>query len=412
MQGDAPLPEHEFGVIPRSQGFTSEDQPMYRIELSPGEQTVFRTIEELATGIRNGVITPRSRIFHGASQKWLPIEFHPHYRKALDSLNHPTGQSAPSRTDTPTRNEGSIQKETLSRAAEPAVKPKAAMAPRPAAKPVPPPPPLLRPTAGTDLEIPSFAKGLTPAAVLERDPAEGATLDPAAGGGPAKVLEPETETKSRWRRRRGPRPIRIAIVGLGIVICSQVVISAASTSADQQGHAAAGLSATGDTDATAAASTAGGLAMVDASRTDAGMGKGSGGRTDAAAGTSSPASAAGQGAVNLVHRSPSARQVQGSREGWAGDSREASAQGMSAGPAFAPAILASSVSATPGTPSAPSPMPAAPTRPASDSAIALAPAPDAIDLSLPSLPADSIPATGLGRDSTAMRRILRALNGK
>jgi hypothetical protein len=59
---------------------------MYRIELAPGEVTVFRTIEELATGVRNGVITSRARIFHNASQKWLPIEFHPHYKVALELL--------------------------------------------------------------------------------------------------------------------------------------------------------------------------------------------------------------------------------------------------------------------------------------------------------------------------------------
>ena len=59
---------------------------MYRIELAPGEITVFRTIEELATGVRNGVITPRARIFHNASQKWLPIEFHPHHKLALELL--------------------------------------------------------------------------------------------------------------------------------------------------------------------------------------------------------------------------------------------------------------------------------------------------------------------------------------
>jgi hypothetical protein len=57
---------------------------MYRIELSPGEETVFRTVEELAIGIRNGLITPRARIYHNTSQKWLPIEFHPHYKKALE----------------------------------------------------------------------------------------------------------------------------------------------------------------------------------------------------------------------------------------------------------------------------------------------------------------------------------------
>jgi len=57
---------------------------MYRIELVPGEVTVFRTIEELATGVRNGLITPKARIYHSASDKWLPIEFHPHYKQALE----------------------------------------------------------------------------------------------------------------------------------------------------------------------------------------------------------------------------------------------------------------------------------------------------------------------------------------
>ncbi|MGN6393525.1 MAG: hypothetical protein ACTHM9_14950 [Gemmatimonadales bacterium] len=59
---------------------------MYRIELTPGEVTVFRTIEELATGVRNGLISPKARIFHNASAKWLPIEFHPHYKAALALL--------------------------------------------------------------------------------------------------------------------------------------------------------------------------------------------------------------------------------------------------------------------------------------------------------------------------------------
>jgi hypothetical protein len=56
---------------------------MYRIELSPGEETVFRSIEELAVAIKRGVVTPRARIFHNASNKWLPIQFHPHYKVAV-----------------------------------------------------------------------------------------------------------------------------------------------------------------------------------------------------------------------------------------------------------------------------------------------------------------------------------------
>jgi hypothetical protein len=64
---------------------------MYRIELSPGEETVFRSIEELAVAIKRGVVTPRARIFHNASSKWLPIQFHPHYKTALSM---PLSQSA------------------------------------------------------------------------------------------------------------------------------------------------------------------------------------------------------------------------------------------------------------------------------------------------------------------------------
>jgi hypothetical protein len=56
---------------------------MYRIELSPGDETVFRSIEELAVAIKRGVVTPRARIYHNASSKWLPIQFHPHYKVAV-----------------------------------------------------------------------------------------------------------------------------------------------------------------------------------------------------------------------------------------------------------------------------------------------------------------------------------------
>ncbi len=55
---------------------------MYRIELSPGEETVFRSIEELAVAIKRGVVSSRARIYHNACNKWLPIQFHPHYKAA------------------------------------------------------------------------------------------------------------------------------------------------------------------------------------------------------------------------------------------------------------------------------------------------------------------------------------------
>jgi hypothetical protein len=55
---------------------------MYRIELSPGEETAFRSIEELAVAIRRGIVTSKARIWHNATNKWLPIQFHPHYKTA------------------------------------------------------------------------------------------------------------------------------------------------------------------------------------------------------------------------------------------------------------------------------------------------------------------------------------------
>src|SRR6476660_8902544 len=57
---------------------------MYRIEFEPGDVGVFRSVEEIATAIKSGMITPRARIYHPATDKWLPIEFHPHYKRALE----------------------------------------------------------------------------------------------------------------------------------------------------------------------------------------------------------------------------------------------------------------------------------------------------------------------------------------
>jgi hypothetical protein len=76
---------------------------MYRIELEPGDVGVFRSVEEIATAIKSGVVTSRARIYHQATDKWLPIEFHPHYKKALELVasggaqasSSPASSSAP-----------------------------------------------------------------------------------------------------------------------------------------------------------------------------------------------------------------------------------------------------------------------------------------------------------------------------
>ena len=95
---------------------------MYRIEVAPGEETVFRTLEELAVGIRNGLITPRARIYHNASQKWLPIGLHPHYKKAMEL---PAASAAHPSKPTPTPVPASRSKPRIeSHAPEPPAEPK------------------------------------------------------------------------------------------------------------------------------------------------------------------------------------------------------------------------------------------------------------------------------------------------
>ena len=69
---------------------------MYRIELAPGDVGVFRSVEEIATAIKSGVVTARARIYHQATDKWLPIEFHPHYKKALELVASGGGQASSS----------------------------------------------------------------------------------------------------------------------------------------------------------------------------------------------------------------------------------------------------------------------------------------------------------------------------
>jgi hypothetical protein len=52
---------------------------MYRIELRAGEEAIYKTFDEFAKAVRTGVVDTHARVWHGASEKWLPITFHPHY---------------------------------------------------------------------------------------------------------------------------------------------------------------------------------------------------------------------------------------------------------------------------------------------------------------------------------------------
>ena len=209
---------------------------MYRIELSPGEETAFRTIEELAVAIRRNVVTSRARIYHNATNKWLPIQFHPHYKIAvsmpltqadlvagpplaqLSSLNLSEAQATPPAPVSSSR-EAATQ---AALAAWPAPKPvstppaKPVSAP-PARKPLAPEPQI---TLGTP--APEPRRIVQPARIAEPPRAE-----------PSRVVEPvrsaPTRAKGSRKRRKPGRSLHLALAGAVLAACAQLVISAASS---------------------------------------------------------------------------------------------------------------------------------------------------------------------------------------
>jgi hypothetical protein len=156
---------------------------MYRIELSPGEETVFRSIEELAVAIKRGVVTPRARIWHNASSKWLPIQFHPHYKTAV-----------------------SMELSQAALVVGPPVKPLSSLSlqqpadPDPAPEPVAPPP---RPFVG-----------------LVATPSE----QPSRKKKKMRPEPPKSEKRSR-RTTKSHRQLRIALIGALLVGGAQWVLS-------------------------------------------------------------------------------------------------------------------------------------------------------------------------------------------
>lgn len=54
---------------------------MYIVELRPGKEELYRTVDELSAAIRRGDVTWQSRIYHLAALRWISITLHPHFRK-------------------------------------------------------------------------------------------------------------------------------------------------------------------------------------------------------------------------------------------------------------------------------------------------------------------------------------------
>jgi hypothetical protein len=158
---------------------------MYRIELSPGDETAFRSIEELAVAIRRGVVTTHSRIWHNASGKWLPIQFHPHFK--LASSMHLTQADL---------------------VAGPPVKPLELL------------------TLGEMVDAPAPARPLAsePARAKESGGAQARNKrTPPDDPQPSKKRTPKTP-----RRPRSGRPLRIALAGALLIGGAHLVFTAAS----------------------------------------------------------------------------------------------------------------------------------------------------------------------------------------
>lgn len=166
---------------------------MYRIELSPGEETVFRSIEELAVAIKRGVVTPRARVYHNASNKWLPIQFHPHYKVAVSM---PLTQAA--------------------LVAGPPVKP---LAPLSLDQPQDPEPPL------RFAPPPPAVHAAPPPAPRMQAPLQ-PPAEPPVRRKRARTEQPASEKKQPRRRTKSPRQLRIALVGALLIGGAQWVLSA------------------------------------------------------------------------------------------------------------------------------------------------------------------------------------------
>jgi hypothetical protein len=351
---------------------------MYRIEVARGEETVFRTIEELAIAIRNGVVTNRARIFHAASQKWLPIEFHPHYKKALElPASSPSAEPAHSKGPAP-RSSGprptpaatppepvqhhpapvqhhpspaqhhpspvQHHPSPVQHHPAPAQHQAASVKPQgmpiqyhlaPVSIPAPVPSPVLELTRATFTK--AWAAEPEVALALEEPPPP-----------PRPVLEEPAPSAGQPSRSWIRRPIQLTVIGAIAIVCTRVVVSAAAPGSE----------------------------------------------------TRSLAETAPR---------PSLGQTTTARETPVSDEKQPGAV-LTAGPAFSPAIVTSAEAAK-----APPPAPTAANRPApaaapADSIHAIDAAPTAVDLTLPTLPpSDSLAAAPTTSDSGAIGRILRAV---
>jgi hypothetical protein len=235
---------------------------MYRIELSPGEETAFRSIEELAVAIRRKVVTSRARIYHNATGRWLPIQFHPHYKIACSmpltqadlvagpptaqrstlKLDDPQAQTASAPLSAPSNRQAATQA-ALSAWPEPKPSSPPVVAPTPARETPKQAAPSIAPIQlGTPAPEPRSApkaKRAEPSRVVEPRPVvePRRVVEPVRAAQPQRAPEPrpiepratESATSKRSRRRKTQRTLRIALAAAVLIACAHLAVSGASS---------------------------------------------------------------------------------------------------------------------------------------------------------------------------------------
>jgi hypothetical protein len=198
---------------------------MYRIEFEPGDIGVFRSVEEIATAIKSGAITSRSRIYHQATDKWLPIEFHPHYKRALEIITSGAAASTPAApapttaTVTPSGPRPAIRLDAEEEpVAEPVAEPIAEPEPEPIARLEPEPEPV--PSEAAEPEPMARFIPLDPL-----DPPDEIYPEPAAA---EPVVEPRPIVRPRLRMQLSGKPRRsfvVAFSAIAIAFATQMGLS-------------------------------------------------------------------------------------------------------------------------------------------------------------------------------------------
>ena len=231
---------------------------MYRIELSPGEETAFRTIEELAVAIRRKVVTSHARIYHNATGTWLPIQFHPHYKLACSMpLTQADLVAGPRVAPVSTLKLGDQQAQppsaALSAPSNRQAATQAALTAWPEPKPTSSPPPVASPLrempkqpapSMAPIQLGTPAPEPRSAPQPPRAPARRLPQPlPQAVVEPRRIVEPVPPAKEpitangRSRRRKTQRALHIALAAAVFIACAHLAVSGVSSVSTTNAHA-------------------------------------------------------------------------------------------------------------------------------------------------------------------------------